>query len=79
MNPETKEPESIWDVAEREKINVNLCTPLFQGRLVNVPFQTAKLNHFSTNAAKHLELVRSLQKNALLSTIFGTINPQHLK
>ena len=46
---------------------------------MNVPFQSKKLNHLQTNAAKHLELVRSLKSETLVSTIFSTLNPDHVK
>jgi hypothetical protein len=65
-------------VAEKEGLKIVLCSPLFQGRVANLPFSSKKLNYLSSNAAKHLQFIRSIDSTALMSTVFGTVNSDHL-
>jgi len=61
----------VFDIAERENINIMSCSPLFQGRLANLPFQSTKLNYMKHLTARHLQMMRSFSSPALLSTIVG--------
>lgn len=70
---------NIFEVAHQNHINVNICCPLFQGRVANVPFQSQALNHIEPNASKHLQLVRSLPKPNILTSVFSTEETGHLR
>lgn len=69
----------MFDVAEKENLKVIICSPLFQGRVANLPFSSPKLNYLNTHAAKHLQFIRSINSSALVSTVFGTSNINHLR
>lgn len=56
-----------------------LCSPLFQGRVANLPFSSPKMNYLQSNAAKHLQFIRSIDSKALLTTVVGTNNVHHLR
>jgi hypothetical protein len=69
----------VLDVAEKEGLKIILCSPLFQGRVAGLPFSSPKMNYLTSNAAKHLQFIRSISSNAVASTVFGTNNLQHLR
>lgn len=69
----------IFDVAEKEGLKIVLCSPLFQGRVAGLPFSSSKMNCLTSNAAKHLQLIRSINSKTLVSTVFGTNNIEHLR
>jgi hypothetical protein len=61
----------VFDIAEKEAINVVGCSPLFQGKVAEVPFQNKKLDYLKHTSAKHLQLMRSFFSPALLTTLVG--------
>ena len=65
---------NIFEISQQHKLNINMCCPLFQGRLVKIPFQTKLLDHIKNLSAKHLQLVRSIGHQNLMSTIYGTLS-----
>ncbi len=69
---------SLLDVAEELKVNVISCSPLLSGTLVNVPMPASllKCNH---NAAKHLQLMRSIPSPALVCTLIGQKLNRHVR
>lgn len=56
-----------------------MCCPLFQGRVANLPFKSEYLGRIMNNSAKHLQFLRSTPRDCVLSTIFGTLDPLHLR
>jgi len=37
------------------------------------------MNYLISNAAKHIQFIRSISSNALVTSVFGTNNIQHLR
>ncbi len=69
----------VFDIAEAEKINIVSCSPLFQGKVANLPFQSKKIDYISNNSAKHLQLIRSFPSSALLTSLVGMTEADHIK
>lgn len=59
------------------KINLISSQPLFQGKLsqLNLPNQMGVFN----TASRHLQLVRSIPTQCLLTTLIGMKDPRHVK
>ena len=68
----------VFDVAEAEKINLVSCSPLFQGKIATLPFQSKVLDYLQNPTAKHLQLIRSFPSPSLLTTLVGMTSPQHV-
>lgn len=75
---EDKSKENFLAATEILGINVNFCSPLFQGRGASLPFSSPLLSNLSSNSAKHLQMVRSVPYSSVVSAIFGSLNSSHV-
>ena len=73
-----KESQSFLDTAEQLSINVVSNSPLLGGTLINIPMP-ASLLKCNSNAAKHLQLIRSIPSKALVSTLVGQKTNRHVR
>ena len=55
------------------------CGPLFQGQVVNLPFQSKNLNYLEHLSAQHLQLIRSFPSPTLLTTLVGMTEEEHIR
>jgi predicted aldo/keto reductase-like oxidoreductase len=69
----------VFDIAEKESINIVSCSPLFQGKVANLPFQNKNLDYLKHSSTKHLQLMRSFFSPALLSTLVGQTESEHIE
>lgn len=54
------------------------CSPLLNGTLINTPLPSNVLN-CRNNGAKHLQIVRSIPVESLVSTLIGQKRNRHVK
>ncbi len=69
---------TVFEIAERENINIVGCSPLFQGKVANLPFSNKKMDYLKHNSAKHLQLMRSFNSSSLLTTLVGQTESSHI-
>lgn len=69
---------TVFEMAERENINIVGCSPLFQGKVANLPFSNKKMDYLKHNSAKHLQLMRSFYSPSLLTTLVGQTESSHI-
>ena len=74
-----KKDVRVIDIAEAENLNIVSCSPLFQGRVTNLPFQSKNLNYLEHLSAQHLQLIRSFPSPSLLTTLVGMTEEDHVK
>ena len=64
-----KVSENVFQVAKRCQVNVITSAPLLQGTLIQLPLDST-IFKCSNLGAKHLQFVRSIPAQALLSKFF---------
>ncbi len=61
---------TLTAVANLLKINLISTSPLFQGHICKIPLENHLFN-VKLNASKHIQLIRSIPANCLISTVIG--------
>ena len=65
--------------ATDQKINVVLSQPLMQGMTSNIPISRVAVPEVYNLSARHLQLIRSVPAQSVLSTLVGMKQPNHVK
>eukprot|EP01015_Nassula_variabilis_P029318 TRINITY_DN6276_c0_g2_i2.p1 TRINITY_DN6276_c0_g2~~TRINITY_DN6276_c0_g2_i2.p1 ORF type:complete len:128 (+),score=17.16 TRINITY_DN6276_c0_g2_i2:65-448(+) len=78
QEPENVENKILLQVAELLKINVFTSSPLFQGEVIQLPLES-DIFQCKSQGAKHLQIIRSIPFEALLSTLVGMKRSIHVR
>ena len=65
--------------ATEQKINVVFSQPLMQGMISQIPISRVAVPEVYNLTARHLQLIRSVPAKAVLSTLVGMKQPNHVK
>ena len=71
-------PVTLTAACASLKINLISSSPLFHGHMVNLPLENVLFN-VKNNAAKHLQLIRSIPAESLKSTLVGMNTQSNIK
>ena len=71
-------PVTLTAACSALKINLVSSSPLMQGYIINLPLENALFN-VKNNAAKHLQLIRSIPAECLKSTLVGMKSAANIK